>query len=57
MIYITNQQPRPEGTGYVVLLGIDCMRDLIPIHTKRYVIITTLKGGVLNPPANKGISP
>jgi len=29
------------------------MRDLIPKHTKCYLIKTALKGGVLNPPANK----
>jgi len=32
---------------------MDCMRDLIPTHTKRYVITNALKSGVLNPPANK----
>jgi len=53
MEFILNQQPRPEGRGILVLIGVDCMRDLIPINTEHYVMQIALKGGVLNPLANK----
>jgi tRNA A37 threonylcarbamoyladenosine dehydratase len=50
-----NQQPRPKGTGYVGSDKNGFYAGLIPLQTiHSEVTSNALKGGVLNPPANKG---
>ncbi|MDR3020113.1 MAG: hypothetical protein LBU66_04340, partial [Treponema sp.] len=50
---MVNQQPRPEGTGYVGSVRNGLHAGSIPDDTKYLAGKNALKGGVLNPLANK----
>ena len=53
---VINQQPRPKRSGYVGSVRNRLYAGLIPTHIKHSVIPDALKGGVLNPPANKDLN-
>jgi len=50
---VVNEEPRPEGTGYLRSVRNGLYAVSIPKHSNINLVQTALKGGVLNPLANK----